>query len=73
MDERVPQYINELCPSCHPREYVKTIAKFFEYDIETNEYLYKCVGCGARIWADKQWAEDHAAGNPPAKKGSENQ
>lgn len=60
MCKQAPKYINEICPSCHPREYVKTLAKFVEYDSETNEYLYKCVDCGAHIWADEQWVKDNA-------------
>ncbi|WP_225229733.1 hypothetical protein [Sporosarcina quadrami] len=67
------KYINEICPSCHPQEYVKTLAEFIgeyevvdvpdEVDASYIEYLYKCMKCGARLWVDEQWLKQNAVKN----------
>ena len=68
------KYINEICPSCHPREYVKTLAEYtgeFEVidvegvaDASYIEYLYKCCQCGAKVWVDEEWIRNNAAAAP---------
>jgi uncharacterized protein with PIN domain len=67
----VPKYIKENCPSCHPHCYSKTLAEFtgkvnqIEFidsdgtSTPENEYLYKCVKCGARMWVDEQWVKEN--------------
>ena len=66
------KFINENCPSCHPRSYTKTLAEFtgtveqiafVDSDgtsTPENEYLYKCVKCGALVWVSEQWIKDNA-------------
>lgn len=56
---KVPELINEICPSCNPRTYTKTVARLIgeEQDCgEHKEYLYQCVDCGAKLWVGEQWA-----------------
>lgn len=54
------EYIFENCPSCHPTEDVKTLAKFTdEYEEIKKEYTYACIKCKAKIWANEQWIKDH--------------
>ncbi|WP_342578440.1 hypothetical protein [Psychrobacillus sp. FSL K6-2843] len=58
---RPSAYITEICPSCHPTDHVKTLARFTgEYDEKTNEYIYECVGCHSKVWANEQWIKDNA-------------
>lgn len=66
------QYINDICPSCHPRDCVKTLAEFMgEVKVVTNinddgskefenEYVYACIKCGARMWVDEQWVKGNS-------------
>ena len=52
--------INEICPSCHPSQHIKTLAKFTgEYDEATKEYTYACIKCDSKIWATEQWIKDN--------------
>lgn len=67
-----PRFIKENCPSCHPQKYTKTLAEFtgkveqiafVDSDgtsTPENEYLYKCVKCGALMWVDENWAKENA-------------
>lgn len=58
--DKVPGLIYEICPSCNPRSYNKTLAKFMG-ETEGNgpdlEYLYQCTDCGAKMWVSEQWAK----------------
>lgn len=61
---RVPELINDNCPSCNPKTYTKTKAKYLgevEDCGEHKEYLYQCVSCGARLWVDEQSAKSNKA------------
>lgn len=58
--DKIPEFIKEICPSCNPRTYVKTKARYLgevEDCVEHKEYLYKCVGCGAKMWANEEWVK----------------
>ena len=58
------KYINESCPSCHPRSCELSLAKFTgekniieasNADESYIDYLYECCQCGAKVWVDNQW------------------
>lgn len=71
MLNHIPKYINEICPSCNPRSYEKTLCKFTGRTEEVtfilndgskefeHEYLYQCTKCDALIWVDEQWVKDN--------------
>ena len=53
----IPKKITDICPSCSPIEYTKTTCTFVEQtDDVSDEYLYQCDQCSARLWVDYQWA-----------------
>lgn len=61
---KVPELIHDNCPSCNPKDYTKTKAKFMgevEDCGEHKDYLYQCDDCGAKLWVDGQWAMTHKA------------
>lgn len=73
MCKTVPTYIYETCPECHPKSFKKTLAKFtgqaevvetIEENSErsfSNEYLYMCCTCGAKMWVGESWVFEHIA------------
>ena len=55
--QSIPLHIYDMCPSCHPRKYVKSKCMFIEK--EGDEYLYACDGCGSRLWVSAEWAKEN--------------
>lgn len=63
------EYINEICPGCHPQSYELSLAKYTgQKNIEETsnadesyiEYLYECCQCGTKVWVDESWMKRHA-------------
>lgn len=60
-----PRLIHDICPSCNPRTYVKTVAKFImiNEDDKATPLLYQCTKCNSKLWVDEQWAFNNQVKN----------
>ncbi|MGD6845207.1 hypothetical protein ACQCVH_22145 [Bacillus infantis] len=55
----LPILIHDKCPSCKPKDYNQTKARFMGQE-NFGEYLYQCVECAADLWVTEAWAKKHA-------------
>lgn len=49
--------IQDICPTCHPREYIHSTFTFADEILDrTEEVLYKCDECDAQLLVDIEYA-----------------